>query len=494
VNAVAVEASENASGDLGRVNDAEVTMIGHPASDSWNVGAVGYCVDDRGQSSRVGRVHGHCPVFRGHDRGRGCSYVRRDRRLCRVNDRGHSPFGGHSPSCLARSAWSHIVCRRDSDDTHLSLAHPSRSERDRASLCNANDSQDGMSRRKGGSAVEGMDGESADACLAEGDLGEAQIQVWVEVEEWKTFGWLVCSLAHLTLPHPTSMSGTVTVRRKLYPLASLSQIQSTPSAQDGVPHDIEEDLRAFGCKLIHQAGILLNQKQVAVATAQILLQRFFYVSSLKQFGVADIGMGALYLSSKLEECPVRMRDLINVYDILLQRAAHTVSSASSPHHSSEFKYTPMSYFCNTFYDLKEALVVSEMQILKRLGFDVQVVLPYGTLVNYMRLLGLTSRNEAVSMAWGYLNDALQTPVYALYAVPTVVSASILLTTRRLGISLPSSPESFWWELFDVEWEDLWSVCGYIMRLYRERTSAEQIEIMGLLSKKDLRQWLDGRVK
>jgi len=292
------------------------------------------------------------------------------------------------------------------------------------------------------------------------------------------------------------MSGTVTIRRRLYPLASLSQIQSTPSAQDGVPHAIEEDLRAYGCKLIHQAGILLNQKQVAVATAQILLQRFFYVSSLKQFGVADIGMGALYLSSKLEECPVRMRDLINVYDLLLQRAAHTVAStsASSQHRPSEFKYTPMSYFGSTFYDLKEALVVSEMQILKRLGFDVQVVLPYGTLVNYMRLLGLTNRNEAVSMAWGYLNDALQTPVYALYPVPTVVSAAILLTTRQLGVSLPSSPDNCWWELFDVDWEDLWSVCGHIMRLYRERTEAEQIEIMGLLSKKELRQWLEGRLK
>ena len=121
-------------------------------------------------------------------------------------------------------------------------------------------------------------------------------------------------------------------------------------------------------------------------------------------------MGALYLSSKLEECPVRMRDLINVYDLLLQRAAQTVASASFAHPPPEFKYTPMSYFGNTFYDLREALVVSEMQILKRLGFDVQVVLPYGTLVNYMRLLGLTSRNEAMSMAWGYLSDACVSPV------------------------------------------------------------------------------------
>lgn len=105
-----------------------------------------------------------------------------------------------------------------------------------------------------------------------------------------------------------------------------------------------------------------------------------------------------------------MRDLINIYDLLLQRAAHTVASASFTHSPPGFKYAPMSYFGNTFYDLREALVVSEMQILKRLGFDVQVVLPYGTLVNYMRLLGMTSPNEAVSMAWGYLNDACVYPI------------------------------------------------------------------------------------
>lgn len=45
----------------------------------------------------------------------------------------------------------------------------------------------------------------------------------------------------------------------LVPLASLDQIEKTPSGQDGLPSDIEEDLKAFGCKLIHEAGILLKQ-------------------------------------------------------------------------------------------------------------------------------------------------------------------------------------------------------------------------------------------
>jgi len=211
---------------------------------------------------------------------------------------------------------------------------------------------------------------------------------------------------------------------------------------------------------------------------------------MKQFGIGDIGMGALYLASKLEECPLRMRDLINVYDLLLQRDAHALAPVSLTKPKSDFKYAPMSYFGTTFYDLKDALVVAEMQILKRLGFNVHVVLPYGTLVNYLRLLGLTSREDACTRAWGYLNDALQTPVYALYNVPTIVSAAILLTTRHLNISLPSTPPNCWWELFDVAWEDVWSVCGYIMRLYRVRGDEEQKSVVGMVSKKAVRKWLE----
>jgi len=45
----------------------------------------------------------------------------------------------------------------------------------------------------------------------------------------------------------------------LVPLATFSQIVNTPSGEDGLPQELEQDLRAFGCKLIHQAGILLNQ-------------------------------------------------------------------------------------------------------------------------------------------------------------------------------------------------------------------------------------------
>jgi len=85
---------------------------------------------------------------------------------------------------------------------------------------------------------------------------------------------------------------------------------------------------------------------------------------------------------------------------------------------------------------------------------------------------------------------LQTPVYALYSVPTIVSAAILLATRHLNIALPVTPPNCWWELFDAGWEDVWSVCGYIMRLYRERSVDEKIRVVGMVNKKDVRKWLE----
>lgn len=84
----------------------------------------------------------------------------------------------------------------------------------------------------------------------------------------------------------------------------------------------------------------------------------------------------------------------------------------------------------------------------------------------------------------------QTSVYALYPIPTIVCAAILLSVRYLHIPLPSAPPVCWWELFDAEWEDVWSVSGYIMRLYRERTDEERKRVVGLVNKRDVRRWLE----
>lgn len=266
----------------------------------------------------------------------------------------------------------------------------------------------------------------------------------------------------------------------------------TPSSLDGIDAALEEELCTYACQQIQQAGILLGLPQVAMATAQVLFRRFWFVSSMKQFNVHDIGMGSLMLASKLVEDPVRLRDLLLVYDYLLQRAYHNVRTCPGPRsralqgdlpttlESTSFVYKASDYHSQTFYDAKDAMVVAEMRILKRLGFQVQVHLPYALMINYLQVMGVVAVSlpllhdpqqsiTAAQAAWNYLTDALQTSVYCLFPTHAIACASIYLLTLDPNVlhkplSLPLEPRP-WWELFDVTRSELRAIASHIVRLY-----------------------------
>jgi hypothetical protein len=60
------------------------------------------------------------------------------------------------------------------------------------------------------------------------------------------------------------------------PLASLQQVLVTPSRQDGVPEDLEDDLRVVGCVLIQELGILLELSVSSWLAGGLLLLIIFY--------------------------------------------------------------------------------------------------------------------------------------------------------------------------------------------------------------------------
>ncbi|KAF9091080.1 hypothetical protein BGX29_011136 [Mortierella sp. GBA35] len=188
-------------------------------------------------------------------------------------------------------------------------------------------------------------------------------------------------------------------------LLTLEQLQQTPSREDGITEEQEDHLRQLGCHLIQNAGILLKLPQVAMATAQILFQRFFYLASLRKFAV------------------------------------------------------------RTFYDLKNATVIAEMQILKKLGFNVHVQLPYAIMINYLKVLELIEHPVIPQRAWNFLNDGLRTSIYICYQPPTIACSVVWLAARESNVALPTSPA--WWEVLDSKLEDIVNISGHIMSLYHK---------------------------
>ncbi|EIM19085.1 cyclin-like protein [Wallemia mellicola CBS 633.66] len=261
-------------------------------------------------------------------------------------------------------------------------------------------------------------------------------------------------------------------------LAGDDQIRSTLSELDGVNKELEYALRTRGCALIKRAGILSDLPQATICTAQVLLQRFYYVSSLYHFSIQDIAIGALYLSSKLEETELGIRDIINVF--------HRLTNSQA-----DEEYQPMSYYGPTYYEWKDSLVVAEMQILKRLAFDVYVQQPYALLVNYINVLDLSSNQGLSQRAWSYLNDSLLTPANAIFSAPTIACACLDLACRDLSVALPTTSDgsTSWYELFDCSLAEMECTQLWILRTYAALNSEVYQATSKLISKYNLREYL-----
>ncbi|KAM9298923.1 cyclin-L2-like [Gastrophryne carolinensis] len=159
----------------------------------------------------------------------------------------------------------------------------------------------------------------------------------------------------------------------------------TPSMLDGLDHDTETDLRCVGCELIQSAGILLRLPQVAMATGQVLFQRFFYTKSFVKHSMEHVSIACVHLASKIEEAPRRIRDVINVFHRLRQLR-------------EKQKPTPM-ILDQDYVGLKNQIIKAERRVLKELGFCVHVKHPHKIIVMYLQVLECERNKHLVQTSW-----------------------------------------------------------------------------------------------
>ncbi|GLH04492.1 Cyclin-L1 [Gryllus bimaculatus] len=227
----------------------------------------------------------------------------------------------------------------------------------------------------------------------------------------------------------------LTLKNCLLPEEKLSP---TPSQIDGLDQETETDLRVLGCELIQTAGILLKLPQVAMATGQVLFQRFYYSKSFVQYAMETTAMGCVCLASKIEEAPRRIRDVINVFHHIKQvKGQKTIQPMMLDQH---------------YINLKNQVIKAERRVLKELGFCVHVKHPHKLIVMYLQVLGFEKHQNLMQLSWNYMNDSLRTDVFVRYQPETVACACIYLTARRLGIPLPRAPS--WFSIFRVEESDI----------------------------------------
>ncbi|KAJ9649636.1 hypothetical protein H2201_001780 [Coniosporium apollinis] len=240
------------------------------------------------------------------------------------------------------------------------------------------------------------------------------------------------------------------------PLATVDQISQSGSQLDGVPADLENSIRFAGARLTQAAGILLRLPQDIIAQAIVIFTRFFVGpegGSLKEYGAKDVSAGSLYLMAKLSSTPRSPRSVLNVY-------AYLDSFPSTFVDASEFdkEKDPESYYLTegTYRARRTLLLKTEALILRVLGFQTHVALPYTLCINYLQTLDVFSHPESQDLAkraFAQLNTLLLSPqlVYLTHQPYDLATAAIYLAAREVGVKLPDEE---WWEVFDTDREEL----------------------------------------
>ncbi|XP_020011262.1 cyclin-L2 isoform X2 [Castor canadensis] len=230
------------------------------------------------------------------------------------------------------------------------------------------------------------------------------------------------------------------------------KLRFTPSMSSGLDTDTETGLRVVGCELIQAAGILLRLPQVAMATGQVLFQRFFYTKSFVKHSMEHVSMACVHLASKIEEAPRRIRDVINVFHRL--------------RHLREKKKPVPLLLDQEYVNLKNQIIKAERRVLKELGFCVHVKHPHKIIVMYLQVLECERNQHLVQTAWNYMNDSLRTDVFVRFQPESIACACIYLAARTLEIPLPNRPH--WFLLFGASEEEIQEICLKILQLYTRK--------------------------
>lgn len=241
------------------------------------------------------------------------------------------------------------------------------------------------------------------------------------------------------------------------PLATPDQLYRR-SQFSALPTDLQDLIFFQSQTLTQAAGLLLQLPQSVTAQANVLLARFWLVEPLLSHEFSSLSAAALFLVAKLGPSPASPRNIANVYTYLL--SPHSTlfrpQQPGSKPPDDLSSYTPSEAEYQRFHTTVLSL---EARILYALAFDTHVALPHPLAITYLQALDFfalsdqTSKNELARLTVRYLNSALLSPqqLYVTHQPPALAVAALYNAARDLEVKMP---ECAWWEVFDVEREEL----------------------------------------
>jgi len=220
--------------------------------------------------------------------------------------------------------------------------------------------------------------------------------------------------------------------------------KQTPSRKSGISLEDEKRRRVKASGFIIKMGSgspLQLQMKPVLATARIMLQRFFVRQSFKEWDEKVIAAACIFLAAKSEDRPRKLHDVVQAY--------HKARTQSLSGTGSRVEHLDPKG--RDFFLLKESLLTHERVILQTISFDLTIKHPYHTMIKMCKELKeiqdfgelggpQKGARRLAQVAFNFSNDSMTTTV-SLQHDPLIIAAGcIYLAYTYLKLPITESRE------------------------------------------------------
>lgn len=152
-----------------------------------------------------------------------------------------------------------------------------------------------------------------------------------------------------------------------------------------------------------------------------------------------------------------------------------------------------------YWRWRDTLLYNEDVLLEALCFDMTVDSPHRILFDLLKYLGLESNKKLRNAAWAFVNDSSLTMLCLLFSSRVIAAAAIYCAARHCDLDphfqeCDDDHNRTWWEVHDLEWNDVKRAVNYMTELYDNNTTKQSGEqsIYAPASPLDLSQSIEVR--
>jgi len=245
--------------------------------------------------------------------------------------------------------------------------------------------------------------------------------------------------------------------------------------KDGISKDKERQMRFEVVSFMTYYGIFFKLPQITIAKGIHIFHQVSMQISFKKFDRLLYGATSIFLASKLDDYPKPIKEFTRAFDYMhtihkKQMVKNVNNAYFEPSYSeiTEDGYKAHKIDSKRQAELEEKFCGTECEILKLIGYDLVIELPY-------QYLDMIKKNPIIpdaallKVANNFLNDSMRT-IVCLYFEPRVIAlAALNLASNFCNYKFPSLEDQRpWYKCFgdDVTIELVEEVTFNIMDIYK----------------------------